>query len=250
MNDQSPKKIQFFLTEASSCPYLPDREERKLFTSLEGRRAKDHIEALSEHGFRRSQNIFYRPACEECSSCKSVRVNAHEFRPSKSQRRITNRNGDVTGTELPPTASSEQYELFMKYLDARHSEGGMSDMGYDDYIYMVEDSPVRSMIVEYRLIDRNCVQAALVGVALCDIMDSGLSMVYSFFDPDYPARSLGKLMILDQIAQTRSLGFKYLHLGYWVSGSPKMSYKADFGPLEVVRSPDGWQPLTADDLTT
>ncbi|MGL5447683.1 MAG: arginyltransferase [Rhabdaerophilum sp.] len=232
MTQQPRDTPQFFLTAPTTCPYLPGRQERKVFTHLVGKRAIQLNEILTQGGFRRSQSIAYRPACETCRACVSVRVLANEFRPSGTFRRVLRDNGDVTGQMRSATPSSEQYSLFRAYLDSRHADGGMVDMSVLDYSMMVEDSHVETRLVEYRLPPVGDHPGDLVGVALTDILSDGLSMVYSFYDPDYAHRSLGTLMILDHIARARTLGLPYLYLGYWVEGSKKMAYKARFLPQE------------------
>lgn len=244
MTDQSPENMQFFLTAAMPCPYLEGREERKLFTHLTGKRAAALHNVLSEHGFRRSQNLVYRPACTGCSACQAVRIVARRFEPSRGQRRILNRNRDITGTELPPRVTAEQYELFMRYLSDRHQGGGMNQMSYVDYEYMVEDTPVQSMLIEYRLPpEEEAIEGRLVAVALSDVMSDGLSMVYSFFDPEYEMRGLGNFMILDHVRRVQKSGLGYVYLGYWVPNSRKMAYKARFQPLEVQSDPVGWRVM-------
>jgi leucyl-tRNA---protein transferase len=241
MTDQTPETTQLFLTAAMPCPYLPGKQERKLFTHLTGRRASSLHHLLSENGFRRSQNLIYRPACEGCNACQSVRIVAREFTPSGRFRRVMGKNSDLSVNVRPPTATSEQYDLFKRYLEARHSGGGMNQMSFLDYEYMVEDTPVQSVLVEYRLRDHP--GEPLVAVALTDVMTDGLSMVYSFYDPDLAHRSLGTFLILDHIDQVRSAGLGYVYLGYWVKDSPKMAYKAEYRPLEVQKGPLGWCPL-------
>lgn len=241
MTDQTPETTQLFLTAAMPCPYLPGKQERKLFTHLTGRRASNLHHLLSENGFRRSQNLIYRPACEGCNACQSVRIVANDFVASSRFRRVLRRNDDLAVEVRPITATSEQYELFKRYLESRHAGGGMNQMSFVDYEYMVEDTPVQSVLVEYRLRDHP--DQTLVAVALTDVMPDGLSMVYSFFDPDLASRSLGTYLILDHIAQVRSAGLRYVYLGYWVKDSPKMAYKALYKPLEVQRGTLGWCSL-------
>lgn len=241
MTDQTPETTQLFLTAAMPCPYLPGKQERKLFTHLTGRRASSLHALLSENGFRRSQNLIYRPACEGCNACQSVRIVAGSFAASGRFRRVQKLNDDIGIEVRPTTATAEQYDLFKRYLESRHAGGGMNQMTFVDYEYMVEDTPVQSVLVEYRL--RNHPGQPLVAVALTDVMPDGLSMVYSFYDPDLAHRSLGTFLILDHIAQVRSAGLSYVYLGYWVKDSPKMAYKAQFKPLEVQRGTLGWCPL-------
>jgi Putative arginyl-tRNA:protein arginylyltransferase len=241
MTDQTPETTQLFLTAALPCPYLPGKMERKLFTHLSGRRASMLHQLLSDNGFRRSQNLIYRPACEGCNSCQSARIVAREFTPNKRFRRVRRANLDIAVVVQPTVATMEQYELFKRYLDVRHAGGGMTQMSYQDYEYMVEDTPVQSVLVEYRLADLP--DQPLVAVALTDVMPDGLSMVYSFYDPDLAHRSMGTFLILDHIEQVRSAGLEYVYLGYWVKDSPKMAYKGDYRPLEVQSGALGWTRL-------
>lgn len=243
MTSQSPENAQFFLTAAMPCPYLEGKQERKLFTHLTGRRASMLHHVLSDHGFRRSQNLIYRPACEGCNACQSVRILAQKFNASGRHRRTLKRNADIVGAELSPRATQEQYELFKAYLHARHEGGGMTQMSYLDYEYMVEDTPVSSVIIEYRLAQPDGSTGELVAVALSDILSEGLSMVYSFFNPDLGNRGLGNFMILDHISRAKAEGLNHVYLGYWVPGSPKMAYKAQFQPLEVQIGGEGWHKL-------
>jgi len=241
MTDHTPDNTQLFLTAAMPCPYLPGRQERKLFTHLTGRRAAALHQLLSDNGFRRSQNLIYRPACEGCSACQSVRIVARQFAPSDRFRRILRKNADISVTVCKPRATTEQFALFKRYLNARHAGGGMTQMNFIDYEYMVEDTPVQSVLVEYRL--TSVPGNPLVAVALTDVMPDGLSMVYSFYDPDMAKRGFGNLLILDHIDQVKQSGLQYVYLGYWVKDSPKMAYKAAFRPLEVQKGPLGWRPL-------
>lgn len=240
MTDHTPENTQLFLTAAMPCPYLPGRQERKLFTHLTGRRASSLHHLLSDNGFRRSQNLIYRPACDGCSACQSVRIVVGAFDMTSRFRRIRRINADVTVEVCAPRATAEQYALFKRYLEARHSGGGMTQMSFVDYEYMVEDTPVQTVVVEYRLATGD---RPLVAVALTDVMPDGLSMVYSFYDPDLDKRGLGNLLILDHIEQVRLAGLSFVYLGYWVKDSPKMAYKGMFRPLEVQRGPLGWQRL-------
>ena len=235
---------QFYLTAPSPCPYLPGKEERKVFTHIVGKRAREMNEILTQGGFRRSQTIAYRPACEACRACVSVRVIVDEFRPSANLRRVLKDNADLVGSAAPNRPSSEQYSLFRRYLDSRHADGGMVDMTVLDYSMMVEDSHVETRIVEYRRRGPDTAingrgRGDILAVCLTDVLGDGLSMVYSFYDPAEDRRSLGTFMILDHIARARAMGLPYLYLGYWVDGSPKMDYKARFRPQERLM-PQGW----------
>lgn len=244
MTQHSRDTPQFYLTAPSPCPYLAGREERKVFTHLVGDRAPGLNDLLTHGGFRRSQSIAYRPACEACRSCVSVRVIAEDFLPTRSMRRIAERNADLVGEMRGATPTSEQYSVFRAYLDTRHRDGGMADMTVLDYAMMVEDSHVETRIVEYRargadtgLNGRG--SGPLLAVALTDVLNDGLSMVYSFFEPEEEARSLGTFMILDHIQRARRMNLSYVYLGYWVNGSRKMDYKSRFLPQERLM-PQGW----------
>jgi arginyl-tRNA--protein-N-Asp/Glu arginylyltransferase len=233
---------QFYLTAPSPCPYLAGKEERKVFTHLVGERAGELNNILTQGGFRRSQSIAYRPACEGCRSCVSVRVVANEFEASRSMRRIVNRNSDIVGEMKIAVPTSEQYSIFRAYLDSRHRDGGMADMTVLDYAMMVEDSHIETRVVEYRRREGDQAERQagdLIAVALTDVLGDGLSMVYSFFEPDEASRSLGTFMVLDQIERARQMGLAYVYLGYWVRGSRKMDYKSRFLPQERL-TPDGW----------
>ncbi len=230
---------QFYLTAPAPCPYLKGKQERKVFTHLVGERAQQVNDMLSQGGFRRSQNIAYRPACEGCKACISVRVLMDEFRETKSLRRIANNNRNLVGTEVPPSPTSEQFSLFRRYLDGRHSEGGMAEMTSLDYAMMVEDTHVNTMMIEYRKRGPDTAgtvqgEGDLIAVALTDILANGLSMVYSFFntDPEYKS--------LDHIRMARKKGLPYVYMGYWVDGSRKMEYKTRFQPQEHLTL-SGWQ---------
>ncbi len=236
---------QFFLTAPSPCPYVDGQLERKVFTHLVGDKAPELNDLLTQGGFRRSQNIAYRPACETCRACVSVRILAAEFRANRNLRRVQSRNSDLIGVEHRAEPSTEQFSLFRAYLDSRHRRGGMSDMTVLDYAMMVEDTHVDTRIVEYRkrgpdsfITGRG--EGELIAVALTDRMQDGLSMVYSFFNPEMADRSLGTFMILDHIARARAEGLPHVYLGYWVNGSRKMAYKVRFQPQEHL-GPKGWE---------
>lgn len=212
-----------------------------MFARLTGVLAQPLNEALTHSGFRRSQTIAYRPACDACSACVSVRIVVDGFDQSRNLRRIQKRNADLVRTVVPPEATREQFALLRTYLDSRHSGGGMSDMGLFDYVAMVEETPVNTHIVEYRQPDSSG-RGRLVACALTDELRDGLSMVYSFFHTGEDARSLGTYMILDHIHAARAGGMPHVYLGYWVRGSKKMAYKSRFRPMEALTR-EGWELL-------
>ena len=244
MNTQAHPAPQFFMTAPAACPYLPGQLERKVFTHLVGQRAAEMNDILTQGGFRRSQNIAYRPACEVCRACISVRILVDQFEPTRSMRRVLSNNTDILSREYESEPSSEQFSLFRRYLDSRHNSGGMSDMTVLDYAMMVEDTHVNTRVIEYRLREEGdgvneSPSGRLIATALSDVMSDGLSMVYSFYDPDMEHRSLGTYMILDHIRRARARGLPHVYLGYWVEGSKKMAYKTRFQPQEHLLH-QGW----------
>lgn len=244
MTAHSLNTPQFYLTAPAPCPYLQHQMERKVFTHLVGERAPLVHDDLSQGGFRRSQNIAYRPACEACRACQATRVLVRRFKPTKSMRRVERLNSDLIGAETGNSPTSEQYSLFRQYVDSRHGDGGMAGMTVLDYAMMVEDSHVDTNIIEYRRRGPDSELTGkgvgpLVAAVLFDRLSDGSSMVYSFFNPNEDKRSLGTFLILDHIARSQREGLKYCHLGYWVEGSSKMDYKARFLPQERLQA-GGW----------
>lgn len=239
MRHTLPLAPQFYVTAPQPCPYLEGRMERKLFTALQGDGAEKLNDALSKQGFRRSQNVLYRPSCSECSACMSARIRVADFAPTRSQRRTSRRNMHLDRRATSPWATDEQYDLFRAYLESRHAKGGMADMDVFEFAAMVEETPIRSRVIEYVGREDN----ALTAVCLTDVLDDGLSMVYSFYKPDLARQSLGTYMILDHIEIAREAGLPFVYLGYWVPGSPKMGYKAKFSGLEVYTG-GVWHPMS------
>ena len=235
----APRQLRFFLTAPSPCPYLPGREERKVFAHLPLSDGPGVNDALTQVGFRRSQNIAYRPACETCDACISARIPAGDYPFSRSQRRVLDKNADLSRHLVEAEATMEQFDLLRRYLMARHAHGGMADMTWPDYVAMVEDTAVRTHLIEYRLPSGDRGPGDLAACVLVDILGDGLSLVYSFYDPLMAKRSLGSFVILDHVVQARLAELAYVYLGYWVPGSPKMDYKANYRPIEVLR-PGGW----------
>lgn len=234
---------RFFVTSPGPCPYLPGKTERKVFTELRGDHAGELNDALGRIGFRRSQNVAYRPSCLSCNACISVRVLAREFEPNATQRKVLRKNSDLVATACRPWASEEQYTLLRHYLASRHPEGGMTDMDEEDFSDMVEHSPVDTVVVEYREPTVDGTPGRLVGACLTDRQADGLSMIYSFFETDNPARpSLGTYIVLDHILRAAEAELPYIYLGYWVNGSPRMDYKIRYKPLERL-GPSGWSRM-------
>ena len=238
MRHTLPIAPQFYVTAPQPCPYLAGRMERKLFTALQGENADRLNNSLSQQGFRRSQNVLYRPSCADCSACLSARIDVSRFTASRSQRRTSKRNAHLGRKATSPWATEDQYSLFRRYLDARHADGGMADMDVFEFAAMIEETPIRSRVVEYT--DPGADR--LVAVSLTEVLEDGVSMVYSFYTPDMPQASLGTHMILDHIQIAREAGLPYVYLGYWVPGSQKMGYKSNFAGLEVYLGGE-WQSM-------
>ncbi|MEM9097604.1 MAG: arginyltransferase [Pseudomonadota bacterium] len=243
MRHTLPIAPQFYVTAPQPCPYLQGRMERKLFTALQGDYAETLNDALSKQGFRRSQNVLYRPSCSDCNACLSARIRVADFAPSRGQKRTLRRNEDLLRKATSPWATEDQYALFRTYLDRRHADGGMADMDIFEFAAMVEETPIRSRVIEYGTPPaEGYVKGDLTAVCLTDVLDDGLSMVYSFYDPAETRRSLGTYVILDHVEIAREAGLPYVYLGYWVPGSPKMGYKANFKALEIYKG-GRWQDI-------
>lgn len=238
MRHTLPIAPQFYVTAPQPCPYLEGRMERKLFTALQGEGAQRLNDGLSKQGFRRSQNVLYRPSCADCAACLSARINVAAFSASKSQKRVLKRGQHLERRATSPWATEEQYDLFRRYLGDRHATGGMADMDAFEFAAMIEETPIRTRVVEYT----DAETKTLTATCLTDILDDGVSMVYSFFDPEQARLSLGTYIILDHIDIAREAGLPYVYLGYWVPGSDKMGYKAQFSGLEVYVG-GVWQPM-------
>jgi arginyl-tRNA--protein-N-Asp/Glu arginylyltransferase len=220
----------FLVLNEVPCPYLEGRWERKLLLVLDGPETQVRHDELTRGGFRRSQRYIYRPACRACQACVPARVEALNFLPSRSQRRIARKNADLTAEAKSGRVTEEQYRLFHRYLEARHGDGEMADMTARDFQEMVGASPVETALVEFR-----DTEGRLVAGLLCDKLEDGLSLVYSFFEPEEEGRGLGNLMILWAIGEAARQKLPFVYLGYWIAESRKMAYKAAFRPLQVLR---------------
>jgi len=240
------RQLRFFLTAPSPCPYLPERYERKVFAHLPLADGAAVNDSLTQVGFRRSQNIAYRPACEGCAACVSARIPVLDYLFSRSERRSLSRNDDLTRHLVEAEATMEQFDLLRRYLSVRHADGGMAEMTWPDYVAMVEDTAVRTHVVEYRARPNGSGPGDLLACALVDVMSDGLSLVYSFYDPSLSRRSLGSFVILDHVIQAALSELPYVYLGYWVRGSEKMDYKVRFSPIELLK-PEGWTLVATRD---
>ncbi len=231
------RNTPFYLSEIDTCPYLDGLEEQKLLARLQGEVAVPLYDQLIQNGFRRSRDWAYRPRCPTCSACRPVRVAVEDFQAGRSWRRVLSRNAGIGLTRLSAHFQEDHWLLFRSYLDSRHGESEMADMQRDDYRAMVTDSPVETVLMEWKQKSGPAIAACIV-----DEVVDGYSAVYSFFDPTLARDSLGSFMILDLIERARRTGRRYVYLGYWVDGCRKMDYKARFSPLEAFGRA-GWELL-------
>ena len=229
--------LVFFHTVPKPCPYLPDRLERRLIVDISGQRGRSH-DQLARAGFRRVETFCYRPACPGCKACVPIRVRTDDFLWTRSFRRVWRRNLDLNETWRPRRVTDEQFALFARYQKTRHGDSQMSQMDYDEFTSMVEQSPIESLLLEYRDPD----SGLLVGVMLVDLQSDGFSAVYSFYSEEESERSLGTYMVLDLVTKAACQRLPFVYLGYWITDSRKMSYKSRFRPAEILVD-TGWKDL-------
>ena len=212
------------------CPYIPGKKEYLLFTDLTKFVSKETLEKLVSDGFRRSENIFYKPNCKNCKACMSSRIIVNNFLFSKKFKRILKKNDDLKFKIIKPKTNQEHYKLFKKYLKLRHSKGGMVNMTYLDFRTMIEISPVDTKIIH--LYKNN----KFFGAMLYDVYKNSYSANYSFYNPKFKNRSLGTFLILKLVEQAKIEKMKYLYLGYYIKECKKMSYKKNFKPIEILKN--------------
>jgi len=229
--------LQFYATSPYPCSYLPDHQARSQVATPAHLIDAEIYSSLVRAGFRRSGIFTYRPHCDNCRACTPVRLPVGELQPRRSQRRAFRKHANLLARELPLVFLETHYALYNRYQQARHPGGGMDEDSHDQYAQFLLQSRVDTRLIEFS--ENGTVRM----VSLIDVLDDGLSSVYTFYDPDVPGASFGAYNILWQAAQCKALGLPYLYLGYWIAESRKMAYKKDFQPIEGLI--DGqWQRLT------
>jgi len=237
--ENETQTLRFYATVPRPCTYLEDRNTISAFADPDAALSTEIYQKLAPLGFRRSGNDLYIPACTSCDQCIPTRVSASNFRRSRSQQRVWQRNRDITCTPLEASFQQDHFDLYCRYLSQRHTGGGMENPMPDDYLNFLASDWSDTLFLEFRAND------TLLGVAVTDCLPDALSAVYTFFDPGFAARSPGTLAILMQIETARQLDLDWLYLGYWIPECQKMAYKSRFRPLQVFR--DGrWKNFEQD----
>lgn len=246
MNDETGnfnwlKHFRFLITPEHPCSYLDDREATTLFVDPHESMDKQKYTQLAGLGFRRSGEHVYRPHCALCNECKLVRIVVDDFLPSRSQKRTLRASNDVSLQWLPADYHEEHFALYRKYMQRRHGGSSMDDDDQLHYLHVMSADWCETRLGEFRLNDQ------LLAVAITDVLENGLSAVYTFFDPDFATYSPGTLAILHQIESARTDGLKYVYLGYWIKSCRKMSYKIRFGHSEIFNG-HRWYPKSHIDI--
>ena len=229
-------EIQFYLGEEHDCSYLTGRRARSVYFDPNAVPDRRLYSVLVDHGFRRSGEYVYRPNCGACDACVPLRLPVANFQPSRRDRRTRRRNADLTVTSREPYFSDELFDLYRRYQHARHRDGGMDNPRPEEFLRFLDAPWSPTLFHEFRL------EGRLLGVAVTDRLDQGLSAVYTFFEAEEAARGLGNLAVLWEIEEARRLRLPFLYLGYWIAESEKMAYKARFRPVEGFRE-GAWRVL-------
>lgn len=225
----SLSNLKVFTTHPHPCSYLESEQATTLFIDPEAEITGELFNALAEAGFRRSGPHIYRPHCERCNACIPARIPVELFSMKRKQRRIWNRNRDIRISEVADIKGQEYFDLYCRYITERHYDGDMFPPGREQYEGFLTDDFGLTRFYSFRDADNK-----LLAVAVVDIMESGISAIYTFYDPAESQRSLGGYAILWQIELARSLNLPYVYLGYWIKECRKMQYKIEYRPLQLL----------------
>jgi arginine-tRNA-protein transferase len=238
---QPGRQLELYISSPQACDYLADKKSQSIFISPDVKVTPGIYEYLIEVGFRRSGQHTYRPHCGTCRACIPCRVNAQDFKPSRSQKRLLRKNKDLTFKPVEASFSGEHFDLYSRYQAFKHPGGSMESFSQDEYKAFLCESFGNSIIYETRLNDQ------LIAISVTDVFSNALSAVYTFFDPDYSSRSIGTYCVLQQIDLASALEKKHVYLGYYIKDSVKMSYKANFRPIEMLIE-GKWKPYTKESI--
>jgi arginine-tRNA-protein transferase len=230
------KELSFYISRPHECSYLPDRQAITLFAEPTVQIDTNLYSVLINYGFRRSGELIYRPRCPSCDACVPVRVDVEAFQPNRSQRRCWQTNQDLEVRRLPARYRESQYQLYQRYVKTRHAGGGMDDAEPDRYMEFLHSPSIETVFVEFSR------HGLPLCVAVIDVLATGLSSVYTFFEPEQSRRSLGTYAVLWTIDWARQLGLAHVYLGYWIKDCRKMDYKRQFQPLQGLQN-GTWQWL-------
>jgi len=238
MNERSSRHIplRYYLSGPHPCAYLPDRQAIMATIDPQMTINQPLYSQLAQLGFRRSGTNVYRPQCPSCQACVPLRVAVADFHPNRSQRRAWQRNQDIHIRDQAASFDEQHFALFQRYVNTQHRAGGMDNPEATDYLSFLTCPGINTRFLEFRHNNN------LFAVAATDILENGLSAVYTFYDPDMSRRSPGVFTLLWQIEHCRQLGLDWLYLGFWIEECRKMRYKNSYRPCEAL-TPEGWQPL-------
>lgn len=228
--------IPLFISTPHPCSYLEGELAQSAFVSPSFELSNAIYSQLVAHGFRRSGDDVYRPQCASCQQCVAARIDVHDFKPSRKQKRCWQANIDTSAIIKPPEFEPAHYEMYMRYQKQRHADSGMANSSADDYMNFLSSSWCHTQFVEFSI------AGELAGIAVVDFLDNSLSAVYTFFEPKFSSRSLGAYAVLWQIEQAKSLGLRYVYLGFWIKNCQKMAYKNQYQPLQGLVN-QRWQVL-------